>query len=183
MASLSSDETGRQGCCWNARPWENASHSRCPEGNSRVPWHTVACTVEPQIGRLTDKQAPPAASAPPGVLCLENFPPGRGQVSRALSKLAAAGSRPEWGGTEEPHVGSLALAALTSPSLVLLPPCSRPAPQLPLPSQRSSVLASSAAAGDRPMAPWGHSSVTPATGWTQSAAQGGVSMDSHQGAR
>ena len=41
-----------------------------------MPWHTVAWTVEPQIGRLTHKQAPPAASALPGVLCLENFPRG-----------------------------------------------------------------------------------------------------------
>ena len=84
---------------------------------------------------------------------------------------------------EEPHAGSLALTALTSPSLVPLPPCSWPAPQLPLPSQMSSVSTSSAAAGDRPMAPRGHSSITPAAGWTQSAAQGGVSMGSHPGAR
>ena len=43
-----------------------------------------------------------------------------------------------------------------------------------------SVLASSAAADHRPTAPQVPSSVTPATGWTQSAAQGGVSMDSPQ---
>ena len=42
-----------------------------------MPWHPASpWTVEPQIRSLSDKQAPPAASALPGVLCLENFPQG-----------------------------------------------------------------------------------------------------------
>ena len=48
-------------------------------------------------------------------------------------------------------------------------------------SRRNPCRALLTAAAHRPTAPRVPSSVTPAAGWTQSAAQGGVSMDSHPG--
>lgn len=142
-----------------------------------MPWYTVAWTEAPQIGRLTDKQAPPAASALPGVLCLEDFPRGEerfleccpGWQRQEVGQSGAGWRSPTW---------VPGLDALTSPSLLPPPPCSQPAPQLPLPRQMSSVWPALLQQATGPRLLGGT-----APSLLPQAAQGGVSMDSHWGAR
>lgn len=140
-----------------------------------MPW-----TAEPQIRSLGDKQAPPAASALPGVLFLEDLPRGEGRFLECCLDWQGQGVDQSGAGWRSPpQVPGLDCSHQPFPASSST--VSHPTPQQLLPSQMFSVPASSTAAAHRPTAPRVPSSVTPATGWTQSAAQGGVSMDSHPG--